>query len=39
MPKKPPKKKVKQAKPKPKRRFPPPKKGKNDFIRPDPAAH
>jgi hypothetical protein len=37
MPKKPPKKKVKQ--PKPKRKFPPAKKGKDNFIHPDPASH
>jgi hypothetical protein len=38
MPKKPPKKKAKQPKPKP-RKFPPPKGGKDDFIRPDPASY
>jgi hypothetical protein len=37
MPKKPRRKKVKQPKPK-KRIFPPPKKGKDDFIHPDPAS-
>jgi hypothetical protein len=37
MSKKLPKKKVKQPKPK-KRIFPLPKKGKNDFIHPDPAS-
>jgi hypothetical protein len=37
MPKKPQKKKVKQSKPK--RKFPPAKQGKDDFIRPDPATH
>jgi hypothetical protein len=36
MPKKPPKKKAKQ--PKPKRKFPPAKKDKDNFIRPDPAS-
>jgi hypothetical protein len=38
MPKKAAKKKVKQPKPKPKRKFSPSKKGKEDFIHPDPAA-
>jgi hypothetical protein len=37
MPKKLSKKKVKKATPK--RKFPSPKKGKDDFIRPDPAAY
>jgi hypothetical protein len=38
MPKKPLKKKVKPPKPK-KPTFPPPKRGKDDFVHPDPASH
>ena len=38
MPKKSPKKKVKQPKSKAKRTFPPPKRGKDDFVHPDPAS-
>ena len=39
MAKKLPKKKLKKSKPKAERKFPPPKGGKDDFIRPDRASY